>query len=218
MTRAEVEKISAEFRAIHSYYSCLVDQAERATRGECPAPLVPRLDEIQVVDGWVVWNGRPVWSPMDKALTNAQPVRTRWTPSMAKTAYIEASEQDIDAIRIHYQRAAERVSSGNGSPDSKAFRLAKFAFMQSLLEQQRRALRGEAAPPEMPAPTDQMELVDGWLMWKGRPVWWSGQRAGSAAPAVSASAVEVSTTTAAPVRQRPRLRRLLALPWRRAAA
>lgn len=215
MTRTEAEKISAEFRAIHTYYMCLADQAERATRGERPAPLIPRLAELQVVDGWVVWSGRPVWSPADKALTSAQPVRTRWTPSMAQAAYIEAREQEIEATRIHLRRAVDRVSSGNGSPDSKAFQLAKFAFLESLLEQQRRALRGEVAAPEVPSLGDELELVDGWLLWKGQPVWWSAQRVSTAATGGTATRSELSGT---PARPRPRLRRLLTLPWRRAAA
>lgn len=217
MTRTEAQRISAEFRAVHAYYMCLADQAERATRGERPAPLIPRLEELQVVDGWVVWNGHPVWSPTDGALTRAQPTRARWTPSMANAAYNEAREQDLMATGIHLQRARERVSSSNASPQTKAFRLAKVAFMESLVEQQRRAIRGEIAAPVVPK-ASELELVDGWLMWKGKPVWWAGERAGDAAPAVAAGPAEASAGGAAPVRQRPRLRRLLALPWRRAAA
>jgi hypothetical protein len=220
MTRDEAEKISAEFCAIHAYYMCLADHAERATRGECPAPLVPRLAELQVVDGWVVWGGRPVWSPADNALTSAQPLRSRWTPSMAKAAYIEAREQEIDATRIHFGHAAERVRSGNGSHESKAFRLAKIAFLESLLEQERRALRGEVAAPEVPD-SSELELVDGWLMWKGRPVWWSGQRVtGDAASAADqpASAPAPLATPSLAAQTRPKRRRLLRLPWQRAAA
>jgi hypothetical protein len=216
MTRTEAEKLSAEFRTIHAYYLCLADQAEGATRGERPAPLIPRLAELQVVDGWVVWSGRPVWSPADKALTSAQPVRTRWTPSVAQAAYIEAREQELEATRIHLQRAVDRVSSGNGSPESKAFQLAKFAFLENLLEQQRRALRGEVAAPEVPSLDDELKLVDGWLLWKGQPVWWSSQRASGTAAAATANPAELSGS--APASPRPRLRRLLTLPWRRAAA
>jgi hypothetical protein len=218
MTRTEVEKISAEFRAVQAYYSCLAEQADQATRGDRPAPLVPRLEELQVVDGWVVWNGRPVWSPSEKALTKAQPVRTRWTPSMAKAAYLEARDQELDAIRNHLQRAMEHANSGNGSPASRAFQLAKFAYLESLLEQQRRAIRGEVAAPDIPALDDELELVDGWLLWNGRPVWWSGQRASDAVPAAGANFAETSSSGGAPARERPRLRRLLTLPWRRAAA
>lgn len=218
MTRTEAQRISAEFCAMHAYYMCLADQAERATCGERPAPLVPPLEELQVVDGWVVWNGHPVWSPTDEALTRAQPTRARWTPSMANAAYNEAKEQDLKATRIHLQRARERVGSSNASSESKAFRLAKIAYLDSLVEQQQRAVRGEIAAPEIPARGDKMELVDGWLMWKDQPVWWAGERAGHAAPAVAARPAEASADAPAPVRQRPRLRRLLALPWRRAAA
>lgn len=217
MTRSEAQKISAEFRAIHAYYLALADQAELAVHGERPAPLVPRLDELQVVDGWIVWNGHPVWSPAEKALTKAQPVRTRWTPSMATVAYVEASDQGLEATRIHLQRARERVISSNASSESKAFRLAKVAFLESLVEQQRRALRDDVAAPEVP-PGRELELVDGWLMWKGKPVWWSGERAAGTVPVLGPHPAEASTGAGAPVRERPRLRRLLALPWRRAAA
>lgn len=137
---------------------------------------------------------------------------------MANAAYNEAREQDLKATHIHLQRARERVSSSNASAETRAFRLAKVAYLESLVEQQRRAIRGEIAAPEIPARGDKMELVDGWLMWKGRPVWWSGERAGDAAPAVRAMPAEASATHTAPARERPRLRRLLALPWRRAAA
>lgn len=218
MTCDEAEKISAEFRAVHAYYMCLTDLAERARRGECPAPLIPRLAELQVVEGWVVWNGRPVWSSTEKAVTKAQPVRTRWTASVAKAAEVEARDQGLEATRIHLQRARERVSSSNASPDVKAFRLAKIAYLESLVEQQRRALLGDVAAPEVPARGDKMELVDGWLMWKGQPVWWSGERTEGSATAISASPAKASAGPAAPARERPRLRRLLALPWRRAAA
>lgn len=218
MTRTEAEKISAEFRAIHAYYSCLAEQAERATRGECPAPLIPPLAELQVVDGWVVWNAHPVWSPAERALTSTHPVRARWTPSMAKTALIEAREQELEATRIHLQRAVDRVSSGNGSPEARAFRLAKLAFLESLLEQQRRAIRGEIAAPEVPSLDDKLELVDGWLIWNGQPVWWSGQRGHGTASATGGTTAEAAFGSEVPAPARPRLRRLLTLPWRRAAA
>lgn len=214
MADHEAEKISAEFHAIRSYYRCLADQAERATRGDCPAPLIPRREELAVVDGWVVWNGRPVWSPADKALTSAQPLRTRWTPSMARAACIEAKEQDVEVIRIHLQRAAERVREGNRSAGHKALRLAEFAYLESLLEQQRLAIRGEAAAPRVPSPEDTLELVDGWLMWKGQPVWWAGGESASASASVPGPAIAPAPS----VQSRPRLRRLLTLPWRRAAA
>lgn len=218
MTESQVEKISADFSAIQSYYVCLADQAERATRGERPAPLVPRLDELQVVDGWVVWNGHPVWSPTDNALTKAQPVRARWTPSIAQAAHVEAREQGLEATRIHLRHAADRVRGGNGSPDSRAFRLAEIAFLESLVDQQRRALRGEVAAPRVPAPGDKLVLVDGWLMWNGQPVWWSGYRPEGVVPAASGGPARASGGTGTPVRSEPRLRRLLTLPWRRATA
>lgn len=137
---------------------------------------------------------------------------------MAKAAYLEARDQELDAIRNHLQRAVERVNSGNGSPASRAFQLAKFAYLESLLEQQRRAIRGEVAAPEIPTLDDELELVDGWLTWNGRPVWWSGESASDALPGVSANPTHAAAGAGAPARERPRLRRLLALPWRRAAA
>ena len=206
MTLAEARKISADFRTVHAYYARLADQAERAIRGEVPAPVVPPLRELQVVDGWIVWNGHPVWTPREKALTNAQPVRSCWTPAQAEAAYIEAMEQGLEATHVHLQRARERVSSGTGSPESRALRLAKVAYLESLLEQQRRALRGEVAPPAVPAVGEKLELVDGWLMWKGRPVWWSGQRP-EGRPAANPPA---STAPAAqPAPRRPKFRHLI---------
>lgn len=217
MARTEVETASAEFRAVQAYYASLADQAARATHGEVPAPIVPPLAELQVVDGWVVWSGRPVWSPRENALTDSQPVRYRWTPSLAQSAYAEAMERGLDAIQAHLKHAAERAGRGSRSPESTARLQAEVALYASLVEQQRRAIRDEAAPPEVP-PAQELEFVDGWLVWKGRPVWWSGDRPDFTVedeanpPTTWAPALTRSTAKA-----RPRRRHLFRLPWQRAA-
>jgi hypothetical protein len=217
MERTEVEKASAAFRAVQAYYASLADQAARAIHGEVPAPIVPPLAELQVVDGWVVWSGRPVWSPRDDALTDSQPVRYRWTPSLAQSAYNEALERRLDATQAHLKHAAERASRGSPSPEAAARLQAEAALYASLVEQQRRAIRDEAAPPEVP-PAQELAFVDGWLVWKGRKVWWSGYRSGSEVehgaenPAPRAPVLPRSAAEA-----RPGWRQLFRLPWQRAA-
>jgi hypothetical protein len=49
-------------------------------------------------------------------------------------------------------------------------------FYRSLGEQARRAARGEALPPVVP-PNDELAFVGEFLVWKGRPVWWTGEPA-----------------------------------------
>ena len=91
-------------------------------------------------------------------------------------------------------------------------------YYESLATQAQRAMHEDAPVPEVPDRRD-LELVGGWLMWKGQPVWWSGERTGgSASPAVSTPTECLPVAATAPARERPKLRRLLALPWRRAAA
>jgi hypothetical protein len=159
-----------------------------------------------------------VWSPRENALTGSQPVRYRWTPSLAQSAYAEALERGLDATQAHLERAAERAGRGSRSPEASARLRAEVALYTSLVEQQRRAIRDEAAPPEVP-PAQELEFVDGWLVWKGRPVWWSGYRSGSRAgngaadhPPTRAPALPHSAAEA-----RPRRRHLFRLPWQRAA-
>jgi hypothetical protein len=216
MARTELQKASAAFRAVQAYYASLADQAARAIQGEVPAPIVPPLAELQVVDGWVVWSGRPVWSPRDNALTESQPVRYRWTPSLAQSAYTQALERGLDATEAHLKHAAERAGRGSPSPEASARLQAEVALYASLVEQQRRAIRDEAAPPEVP-PAQELEFVDGWLVWKGRPVWWSGYRSGAEAgngadrPATRLPLPHSATEA------RPRRRHLFRLPWQRTA-
>lgn len=217
MAPTEVEKASAEFRTVQAYYASLADQAARAIGGEVPAPLVPPLAELQVVDGWVVWEGRPVWSPHENGLTDAQPLRYRWTPSLAKSAYTEAMERGLDATQAHLKHAAERASRGSRSPEARARLQAEVALYSSLVEQQRRAIRDEAAAPEVP-PAQELEFVDGWLVWKGRPVWWSGYRPDAeAANRVEHPAMQVPAPPRSAVEARPKRRHLFRLPWQRAA-
>lgn len=217
MARTEVQKASAEFRAVQAYYASLAEQAARATHGEVPAPIVPPLAELRVVDGWVVWSGRPVWSPREKGLTDSQPVRYRWTPSLAQSAYTEAMERGLDATQAHLKHAAERAGRGSRSPEAMARLQAEVALYASLVEQQRRAIRDQAAPPEVP-PAQELEFVDGWLVWKGRPVWWSGDRPDSTVengtdhPPTRAPVLPHSATEA-----RPKRRPLFRLLWQRAA-
>ncbi|WP_420127545.1 hypothetical protein [Longimicrobium sp.] len=110
------------------------------------------------------------------------------------------------------------TTSGQASPE----RIARFdavqAYYQSLLEQVERARQGKAVIPEVP-PRSELDFIDGWLVWKGRPVWWSGYRPDGASAPVSSTAAPAAGDAAHPsTRERPRLRRLLTLPWRRAAA
>jgi hypothetical protein len=215
MVPSEVEKISSEFFTIQEYYASLADQADRAIRGEVPAPLIPPLAELQVVDGWVVWRGRPVWSPDEKALTSAQPLRYRWTPSLAQSAHTEALERSLDATLAHLSRAEERVERGSKPPEVKARLMARIGFYRSLVEQQRLAIHGKAATPELPDESD-LEFVDGWLMWRGQPVWWSGYRPDGANGADHPIPAEAAPPRS-PAEARPRRRHLFRLPWQRAA-
>lgn len=217
MECTEAQKTSADFWAVQGYYASLADQAERAIRGEVPAPVVPPLAELQVVDGWVVWRGRPVWSPHEKALTSAQPLRYRWTPSLAQSAHTEAMERSLDTTLAHLSRAEERVTQGGRPPEVKARLMAQIGFYRSLMEQQRLAIHGRAATPELPDAAE-LEFADGWLLWRGQPVWWSGHRP----DAEPANGADHSTRIApSPPRSaaeaRPRRRHLFRLPWQRAA-
>jgi hypothetical protein len=50
----------------------------------------------------------------------------------------------------------------------------RHAFYDALYDQAEQAKRGEALVPVVP-PGDELTFVDGFLVWKGRPVWWSGE-------------------------------------------
>lgn len=53
--------LAAELEAEQGFYKALGEQAERAKRGEALLPVVPPVDELTYVDGFLVWKGRPVW-------------------------------------------------------------------------------------------------------------------------------------------------------------
>jgi hypothetical protein len=63
--------------------------------------------------------------------------------------------------------------------------IAKQDFYRALGRQAELARRGEAGLPIVP-PTEELAFVDGFLVWKGRPVWWSGE----GGPALATSGVE----------------------------
>jgi hypothetical protein len=90
-------------------------------------------------------------------------------------------------------------------------------YYESLATQAQRAMHGDAPVPAVPDRTE-LELVGGWLMWNGRPVWWSEHRPQGESDTARAPSAPALEQAAAPARERPKLRRLLSLPWRRAAA
>lgn len=97
---------------------------------------------------------------------------------------------------------------------------ARDDFLSSLFEQAERAKRGEALLPVVP-PSDELTYVDGFLVWNGRPVWWSGESGSAAATAglegpgiVDRSLVSRPLPAPEPARTRPSLRRWLRLRWR----
>jgi|GEM_PF-4803144 len=202
--------VVARFDAEQRYYKSLFEQAERAMRGEAPVPAVPDLSELNFVDGRLTWRGMPVWPCSSKAHVS---VRTSadTQASLARAARLQSLNQRANSYR---RVVRHRMVRRGAAPDALARFDAETDFYNSLFDQAERAKRGEAPVPEVPARC-KLEFVDGWLVWKGQPVWWSGYRA-QAEPAVrapAASALEQPTP-----RERPKLRRLLALPWRRAAA
>jgi hypothetical protein len=217
MIPPEVEKISADYLAIQAYYTRLAEQAEQAIRGSASVPVIPPRSELEVVDGWVVWNGRPVWSAHDNTLADAQPIRSGRTPVLGQSAWVQATEERLDATLAHLSRAEKYVTQGSKPPEVKARLMARIGFYRSLVEQQRLAIHGKAATPELPDDAE-LEFVDGWLLWRGEPVWWSGYRP----EAGSANGADRSTRAApAPPRSaaeaRPKRRHLFRLPWQRAA-
>lgn len=200
---------TARLRLVLAYYRFLGEQTARARRIDM-LPTIPPYEELEYVDGWVVWNGRPVWSAAQAATVGTRAGRSSADLTPAESAWLAAGD--------HWSAAVEAKAGLEPGPSALRDRIeAECRFYESLDEQARRAMSGEGPVPEVPE-RSELEFVDGWLVWKGRPVWWSGQRAGSAFPAMTASAADTPGGAGAPVRQRPRLRRLLALPWRRAAA
>lgn len=111
--------------------------------------------------------------------------------------------------------------SNGSAPASR--RLAEFRarddFYKALFDQAERAKRGEALLPVVP-PADELTYVDGFLVWNGRPVWWSGESSSAALTAglngpglLDTSVVSRPLPEAKPHRNRPRLQRWLGLRW-----
>jgi hypothetical protein len=180
-------------------------------------PQVPPLAELEVVDGWVVRGGRPVWSVRDQTFTRAQLGWSGLPISAARSAWARATEYRLEATRELLDHTADCLKHVDHAPERKARLLAEIGFYGSLLQEHRRALQGKAPFPSIPQ-TRELEFVDGWLLWNGQPVWWSGHRAGRASPAARHRPAPGDAATGSAARERPRLRRLLTLPWRRAAA
>jgi hypothetical protein len=55
------ELLRADSHARQGFYKALRDEAERAFRRGAALPVVPPNDELAFVDGFLIWNGRPVW-------------------------------------------------------------------------------------------------------------------------------------------------------------
>ena len=201
---------ATRLRAILGYYRFLGEQTARARRKDM-LPSIPPYEELQYVDGWVVWNGRPVWSLAQTATADARPDRGSADLTPAESAWLAAGD--------HWAAAVEaKAALGDKSSDLRDRIEAECRFYESLDEQARQAMCGEGSIPEVPD-RSELEFVNGWLVWKGQPVWWSGERTGgSASPGVSTLIESLPVAVSAPARERPKLRRLLALPWRRAAA
>lgn len=94
--------------------------------------------------------------------------------------------------------------------------VAKQDFYRALGSQCELAKRGEAVPPIVP-PAVELAFVDGFLVWKGRPVWWAGASQSAAATSgmeepgfVNADAITRPRPLPA---RRPGLLRRLGLRW-----
>lgn len=113
----------------------------------------------------------------------------------------------------------QRVDSQTVSRRVAEFR-ARDDFLRALFELAERAKRGEALLPVVP-PSDELTYVDGFLVWNGRPVWWSGESGSAAATTglegpgiVDRSLVSKPLPAPEPAHTRPSLRRWLRLRWR----
>ena len=113
------------------------------------------------------------------------------------------------------------MSDGRNGSGAVSRRLAEFRarddFYRALFDQAERARRGEALLPVVP-PADALTYVDGFLVWKGRPVWWSGE---SRSAALTAGMVDsgfmnadvISRPLPQPEPRHPGLLRRLGLRW-----
>jgi hypothetical protein len=207
---------TAELDALYDYYDCLSLLADSAIEGESLIPEIPAVAELRVVDGWVVWNGRPVWSPLTGASTRAQPVRAG-TRREAFAAWAAAEHRCLDVSQARLEHDTERVRRGDDSAEHKARNEAEHGFYASILAHMREGIDHGAPAPDVPD-VEELQFVDGWLIWKGEPVWWAGEGP-APMPAMSSLSAGCASSASAPrADARPRLRRLLTLPWRRAAA
>lgn len=160
----------------------------------------------------MIRNRRPVWCAVNRALVGSHGRARRNEWPLARSAWLTTLEERLALLEQVDQRTIPMPEARDPEWLSAAI-----DFYASLASQAQRAMRGAAPIPDVPV-RSELELVDGWLMWKGQPVWWSGQRPVHDAPQVAATPASASARVEAPARERPRLRRLLALPWRRAAA
>jgi anti-sigma factor RsiW len=97
---------------------------------------------------------------------------------------------------------------------------ARRAFYKALQAEAERAFERGADLPEVP-PNHELTFVDGFLVWKGRPVWWSGESRSSAASAelrgpglLNEHVLARGTPLRSPATERPSLRRWLSRHWR----
>jgi hypothetical protein len=200
--------------AEEAYYDSLSEQVERALIGHAPIPEVPEPSELDFVDGYLIWRGRPVW-PSDEPARREGAARVTRLP-LPRTDRLRILNERVDTlVRI----TRERLHTRGAAPGTIAMFDAEQSFYDSLLEQARRAKDGETSAPEVPDDSE-LRFVDGWLVWRGRPVWWSGSRVSSDPQAHPVDTREPDGTdrSVPHTRKSPRLRRLLTLPWRRAAA
>src|SRR5687768_2395573 len=94
--RTNLERPPDELSAIHAYYTALADQALRAMQGKAPVPEIPPAEELSAIDGWVVRNGRPIWSMCDGRFTSVQLSWTGLSAASARSAWIEATDRRLD--------------------------------------------------------------------------------------------------------------------------
>jgi hypothetical protein len=153
----------------------------------------------------LIRNGRPVWHAATGKLIGDQLRAVPHDRPRAEAAWLSTFEQRIPLLQDS-DHAGDALKVN-----------AIIDYYESLATQAQRAIHGDAPVPEVPDRTE-LELVGGWLMWKGQPVWWAGHRPQAGSAAAHAPAAPALKPAAAPARERPKLRRLLALPWRRAAA
>jgi hypothetical protein len=59
--RIDWQAFLAETIAVQDFYRALGEQVERAKRREVMLPVVPPVEELTFVDGFLLWKGRPVW-------------------------------------------------------------------------------------------------------------------------------------------------------------